>query len=95
MVNVSAAGYQRHGVGRRLIEALVALARQLGLRRLWVDASVTAAPFSAAEGFVNLGAERARLRGVSFRQFAMEQRLRRLVCSEAWQATESGPCIHE
>jgi GNAT superfamily N-acetyltransferase len=44
-------GAPRRGCGRRLLEAMVAAAREAGLERLRLDASLNAVPFYEACGF--------------------------------------------
>jgi putative acetyltransferase len=48
------AGRQRQGIGKRLLDHLVELARAHGLRQLSVEASITAKPFFLRQGFETL-----------------------------------------
>jgi len=53
----------RKGVGRRLVEAMVATARASGLRELELDASLNAVPFYEALGFRTVGSHDHCVRG--------------------------------
>lgn len=46
------ADHQRSGYGKQLYEALEHDARKRGLERLWLESTITAAPFYEAMGFV-------------------------------------------
>ena len=48
------ADHQRRGVGRALLDALLAEARRLGLARVFTEASLTARPFFERHGFAVL-----------------------------------------
>ena len=50
------AGARRHGVGRRMLQRLVELAREQGLTRVYLHAQVSSAAFYEALGFVAEGA---------------------------------------
>jgi putative acetyltransferase len=69
------ADHQRIGVGRVLLNAIVAEAHRLQLSRLLVDASITARPFFESRGFVLLESRIVHLRGVDFRNFRMAKSL--------------------
>lgn len=64
--------YQKMGIGARLLEALEALARQQGLARITVDASVTGEPFYTRMGYRRTGLDRE---GTAGQQIGMEKRL--------------------
>jgi putative acetyltransferase len=66
------ADYQRRGVGRQLVVALVAEARRVGLARLYTEASITARPFFEAQGFTVLAPQVVTCRGVEFVNYRME-----------------------
>ena len=67
------ADHQRMGVGRRLLAALVAEARRVGLARLFTEASITARPFFEAQGFVVLVPQVVMCRGAEFVNYRMER----------------------
>jgi putative acetyltransferase len=66
------ADHQGTGIGRALLESLLAEARQRGLPRLFVEASITAQPFFATRGFTTVAPQVVTLRGVEFVNFRME-----------------------
>ncbi|MGK5014651.1 GNAT family N-acetyltransferase [Janthinobacterium sp. HLS12-2] len=64
------------GIGKRLLAALELLARQRGIVRLHLSASLNAVPFYAATGFVALREEAyAHPSGISLASVAMEKAL--------------------
>lgn len=66
----------RQGIGRRLMERLLAHARDRGIGLLLCQATRTAVPFYRAMGFVALGPISVELRpGISFPAEAMARRL--------------------
>jgi putative acetyltransferase len=65
--------HQRRGIARRLLAAVVAEARRVGLTRLFTEASITARPFFEAEGFVVLASQVVTCRGVEFVNYRMER----------------------
>ena len=67
-----AADWQRCGVGRALMEAISDEARRRGIARLHADVSITARPFFAAQGFVELAQQTVVSRGVAFVNYRME-----------------------
>jgi putative acetyltransferase len=69
------ADQQRRGVGRGLLDALVAEARRLGVCRLFTEASITARPFFESQGFTVLAAQVVVSRGVELTNYRMERRL--------------------
>jgi putative acetyltransferase len=68
-----AADQQRCGVGRRLMTAILDEARRRGIARLHADVSITARPFFAAQGFVELARQTVVSRGVEFVNYQMER----------------------
>ena len=66
------ADHQRCGVGRRLLAAIVAEARRVGLARLFTEASITARPFFEAQGFVVVAPQVVQCRGAEFVNYRME-----------------------
>lgn len=69
------ADHQGRGVGRALMRVLVAEALRLGLRRLYLEASITARPFFESQGLTTLAPQVVSLRGVEFTNYRMERRL--------------------
>jgi putative acetyltransferase len=69
------ADHQRRGIGRQLLDAVVAEARRLGLTRLFTEASITARPFFEAHGFVVLTPQVVTCRGEEFVNFRMERKI--------------------
>lgn len=51
------AHWRGHGVGRALLDALMAAARARGLGRAWLNAQTTATAFYAKAGFLRMGKE--------------------------------------
>ena len=70
------ANHQRLGVGKALLEALVAEAHRTDISRLYTEASVTARPFFASQGFNVIAPQTVVVRDVEFVNFRMERRLR-------------------
>jgi putative acetyltransferase len=67
------ADYQRRGIGRQLLAAILAEARRVGLARLFTEASITARPFFEAQGFVMLAPQVVKCRGAEFVNYHMER----------------------
>ena len=65
--------YQRRGVGHCLFKTLLDHARSAGIRRLSVDASITARPFFQAVGFSAGRARLVKIRGQSLMNFRMSR----------------------
>src|SRR5262249_20683048 len=66
------ADYQRRGIGRQLLTAVVAEARRVGFARLFTEASITARPFFEAQGFTTLAPQVVTCRGEEFVNYQME-----------------------
>ena len=66
------ADHQRRGIGRQLMAAVMAEARRVGLARLFTEASITARPFFATQGFMVLAPQVVMCRGVEFVNYRME-----------------------
>lgn len=64
---------QRQGVGSAIMAEIEARARSLGVRRLFLEASITARPFFEARGFVVLRQQTVVRRGVELTNFVMEK----------------------
>jgi putative acetyltransferase len=69
------AEHQGMGVGRGLMDRIVAEAHGRGLPRLYLEASITARTFFERQGFVVLGQQTVTVRGVDFLNYRMERRL--------------------
>ncbi len=69
------ADHQRRGVGRMLLDAVLAEARRAELHRIFTEASITARPFFEHHGFVVLAEQTVALRGVELRNYRMERAL--------------------
>lgn len=67
------ADHQGQGIGRQLLEAVLAEARRLGLARLFTEASITARPFFERQGFVVVAPQIVTCRGVEFLNYRMER----------------------
>ncbi|MEM6399344.1 MAG: GNAT family N-acetyltransferase [Cyanobacteria bacterium P01_D01_bin.116] len=67
--------YQRMGVGNKIYCAIEAKAYELGLNRLYVEASITAKPFFLSMGFSIVMKQQVERRGESFINYAMEKNL--------------------
>lgn len=67
--------YQRCGIGRKLYQAIETKALELGLKRLFVEASITAKPFFESVGFVVMAEQEVSRRGETFINYAMEKML--------------------
>lgn len=66
------ADHQGRGIGRKLLNAVLAEARRVGLGRLFTEASITARPFFEAQGFAVLAPQVVTCRGVEFVNYRME-----------------------
>jgi formylmethanofuran dehydrogenase subunit C len=65
--------HPRRGIGRALLNELLAEAKRHGLRRVWVEVSLTARPFFEALGFTLLAPQVIPCRGEKFVIFRMER----------------------
>ena len=66
----------RRGIGGRLYEALEAKAAELGVARIFVEASITLQPFLARRGFRVVERQTVVRRGVALNNFKMEKSLK-------------------
>jgi putative acetyltransferase len=64
---------QRKGVGTQLLKQLESKAISLGIKMLFVEASITAQPFFASQGFVVVRQQEVERRGQKFINFVMEK----------------------
>jgi putative acetyltransferase len=67
--------YQRRGVGRQLYQRLEQEANALDLKRLFVEASITAQPFFEQMGFQTLHENKILRNNVALTNFSMEKYL--------------------
>jgi putative acetyltransferase len=67
------ADHQGRGIGRKLLDAVTAEARRVGLARLFTEVSITARPFFEAQGFLVLAPQVVTVRGVEFINYRMER----------------------
>lgn len=67
------ADHQGIGVGRAMIEAVIAEGQRLGLPRLFAEVSITARPFFERTGFVVLAEQTVTVRGVGLTNCRMER----------------------
>ena len=65
--------YQRRGVGAAIFRQIENKARALGLRRLFVEASITARLFFETQGFTIVNQQTVVRRGVELTNFVMEK----------------------
>lgn len=68
--------YQRRGVGRKIYSAIEAKANELGINRLYTEASITAKPFFLGMGFSLVREQQVKCRGETFVNYAMEKFLK-------------------
>ena len=68
--------YQRRGVGSQIYQAIEAKALELGLARLFTEASITAKPFFQHMGFSVVKEQQVTRRGETFTNYVMEKFLR-------------------
>jgi putative acetyltransferase len=69
--------FQRRGVATRLLEHAVARARARSMRRLYVEASITAVPFFVRHHFSVVRSQEVERRGQWLKNFVMERLLER------------------
>ncbi|MBD2163067.1 GNAT family N-acetyltransferase [Calothrix membranacea FACHB-236] len=65
--------YQRMGVGSKIYTAIEAKAYELGINRLYVEASITAKPFFLRMGFSIITEQQVERRGEMFVNYAMDK----------------------
>jgi len=68
---------QRRGIGTQIYASIEAKACQLGIERLYTEASITAKPFFLKMGFSLLHKQSVQCRGETFINYAMEKVLRK------------------
>jgi putative acetyltransferase len=67
--------YQRCGVGSQIYQAIETQALELGLTRLFTEASITAQPFFDRMGFALVREQKVSCRGETFINYGMEKSL--------------------
>lgn len=67
--------FERRGVARALLRHIEEVARAKGLRRLYVEASITARPVFEAAGFRTIVPQIVTVRGASMKNYRMEKQL--------------------
>jgi putative acetyltransferase len=65
--------YLRMGVGSKIYSAIEAKAEELGINRLYVEASITAKPFFLKMGFSIIREQQVERRGETFMNYVMEK----------------------
>ncbi|MBD2341081.1 GNAT family N-acetyltransferase [Calothrix sp. FACHB-156] len=65
--------YQRMGVGSKIYATIEAKAYELGISRLYLEASITAKPFFLRMGFSTITEQQVERRGEIFVNYAMEK----------------------
>jgi putative acetyltransferase len=65
--------FQRKGVGTQLLKQIESKAADLGIERLFTEASITAKPFFESKGFVVVRKQEVELRNQKFINFVMEK----------------------
>lgn len=67
--------YQRMGIGKQIYAAIETKAKELGINRLYVEASITAKPFFSDLGFHSIKEQQVECRGEKFINYVMEKQL--------------------
>jgi putative acetyltransferase len=65
--------FQRKGVGTQILECLEAKAKDLGINKIFTEASITAKPFFESKKFRVIKQQEVERRGQKFINFAMEK----------------------
>jgi putative acetyltransferase len=71
--------YQRMGISSQIYRAIETKARELGMNRLYTEASITAKPFFLHMGFEIIREQQVERRGETFVNYAMEKFLKNAV----------------
>ncbi len=85
------ADHQGQGIAQRLLAAVVAEARRVGLTRLYSEVSITARPFFEKQGFVVLAEQVVNCRGVELVNYRMERLLSETPIADASPICEVEP----
>jgi N-acetylglutamate synthase-like GNAT family acetyltransferase len=67
------AEYQRMGVGTQLLNQIQSTAKNLGVQKLFTEASITAKQFFERQGFRVITAQEVERRGMKFINYVMEK----------------------
>lgn len=67
--------FQRKGVGTQILECLEAKAKDLGINKIFTEASITAQPFFESQRFIVIKKQEVERRGEKFINFAMEKNI--------------------
>jgi putative acetyltransferase len=67
-------GVQRTGIARSLFQKVETEIREQGVGRVITDSSITARPFFERMGFVMVREQSVQVRGMTFRNYAMEKK---------------------
>ncbi len=67
------ADYQGSGVGTQLINQIQLIAKNLGIQKLFAEASITARPFFERRGFRVITPQQVERRGMKFINYVMEK----------------------
>lgn len=65
--------FQRKGVGTQILEKIELQAKNLGIKKLFTEASITAKPFFESKGFIVFKQQEVERRWQKFINFAMEK----------------------
>ena len=67
--------FQRQGVGRLILKQIESKAKDLGINKLFTEASITARPFFESQGFMVIRKQEVERRGQKFINFPMEKNI--------------------
>lgn len=67
--------HQKEGIGSKLLSHIENIASLRGVKRLYIEASITAKPFFQSKGFSIVREQQVELRGVLFQNYVMEKYL--------------------
>ncbi len=67
--------FQRQGIGRLILKQIESKAKDLGINKLFTEASITARPFFESQGFMVIRKQEVERRGQKFINFPMEKNI--------------------
>ena len=67
--------FQRQGVGRLILKQIESKAQDLGINKLFTEASITARPFFESQGFIAIRKQEVERRGQKLINFVMEKNI--------------------
>ena len=67
--------FQRQGVGRLILKQIESKAQDLGINKLFTEASITARPFFETQGFIVIRKQEVERRGQKLINFPMEKNI--------------------